>query len=93
MDLIDGACNMMGLLNSLIVLQKELRENFKLSTYELNCHPVTCYFLQKIVDLSGNKIEIARFDSFSGDLLKWCNEYKDYLLKDEIRTIKGIKKV
>jgi len=68
-DYIDDACNGTGLLNSLIELQKELRDNnLVTSTDEKNTHAVTRYFLQKLIDLSGAMPETSYYVSAYDDL-------------------------
>ena len=50
-DLIDGACNLSGLLHSMLNHIHVLREDYKCGTREINSDGKLKYFVQKIVDL------------------------------------------
>lgn len=70
LDLIDYACNSTGLLSSLIQLQSQLRR-YKLvdSTDEINSHPITRFFLQKLMSMTTfDDISTAEYIKLDADL-------------------------
>lgn len=85
LELIDNACNSTGLLNSLINIHSQLRD-YKLisSTDDINNHPITRFFLQKLISMtvfdyiSTNKfIELRNDLKIFGEYLKTCVSTKN----------------
>lgn len=77
LELIDCACNSTGLLSSLVELQSQLRK-YKLvdSTDEINNHPVTRFFLQKLISMTTlDYISTTEYLKLDADL----HEFGEYL--------------
>lgn len=91
LDMIDYACNPLGLINSMLHIIAELREAKEIiSTDKIMHHPIVRYYMQKLCDMSGSYFEV-NYARIYNEALDWANnrficEYcqKVHLKKDQV---------